>query len=113
MHFCPLKHLQRLPVWSLLFVRLFMGSLALAEQVDLVGETSTHDEEALDALQLAIRPGQIEGVAGPVGVGLLEPIGEVARVPFLSSRLRADECRSLLNSKNTINLCIIISCYRI
>jgi hypothetical protein len=37
-------------------------------------ETRTHDEEALDALQLAIMPGQIEGAAGPVGIGLLEPL---------------------------------------
>jgi hypothetical protein len=113
MHFCTLKHLQKLPLWSLLFVWLFMGSLARAEQVDLVNETSTHDEEALDTLQLAIRPGQIEGVAGPVGIGPLEPIAEVVRVPFLSPRLHIDECRSLLNSKNTISLCMIISCYRI
>ena len=113
MHFCPLKHLQQLPVWSVLFVWLFMSSLALAEQGELVSETSTHDEEALGALQLAIKPEQREAVTGPVGIGPLEPIAEVARVPFRSSRLRVDECRSLLNSRNTISLCMILSCYRI
>ena len=100
-------------MWGVLFVWLFMSSLVLAEQVDLVSETSTHDEEALGTLQPAIRPGQIIGVAGPVGIDHLESIAEVARVPFLSSRLRVEECRSLLNSKHTINLCMILSCYRI
>jgi hypothetical protein len=113
MHFCPLKHLERLPVWSLLFVWLFMSSLALAEQGPLVSETSTHDEEALGALQPAIKPGQREAVTRPVGIGPLEPIAEVARVPFRSSRLRIDECRSLLNSRNTVSLSMILSCYRI
>ena len=92
---------------------LFMGGVALAEQVDLVSETSAHDEEALDALQLAIKPGQIEAAAGPVGFDLLEPIVEVARVSFLSSRLRVNECSPLLNSKSTIRLFMILSCYRI
>jgi hypothetical protein len=113
MHFCPLKHLERLPVWSLLFVWLFMSNLALAEQGPLVSETSTHDEEALGALQPAIKLGQREAVTRPVGIGPLEPIAEVARVPFRSSRLRIDECRSLLNSRNTVSLSMILSCYRI
>ena len=113
MHFCPLKHLQKLPVWSVLFVWLFMSNLALAEQDKLVSETSTHDDEALGTLQLAITPGQREVVTGPVGIGPLEPIAEVACVPFRSSRLRVNECRSLLNSRNTISLYMILSCYRI
>jgi len=90
-----------------------MSSLALAEQGPLVSETSTHDEEALGALQPAIKPGQREAVTRPVGIGPLEPIAEVARVPFRSSRLRIDECRSLLNSSNTVSLSMILSCYRI
>jgi hypothetical protein len=113
MHVCPLKHLQKLPVWSVLFVWFFMSSLALAEQGKLVSETGTHDEEALGAPQLAITPGQREVVTGPVGIGPLEPTAEVACVPFRSSRLRVDECRALLNSSNTISLCMILSCYRI
>ena len=100
-------------MWSLLFVWLFMSSLALAEQGPLVSETSTHDEEALGALQPAIKPGQREAVTRPVGIGPLEPIAEVARVPFRSSRLGIDECRSLLNSRNTVSLSMILSCYRI
>ena len=113
MHFCPLKHLLRLPVWTVLFVWLFMSGLALAEQGKLVSETSTHDKETLGGLQLAIKPGQREAVTRPVGIGPLEPIAEVARVPFRSSRLRIDECRSLLNSRNTVSLSMILSCYRI
>ena len=100
-------------MWSLLFVWLFMSSLALAEQGPLVSETSTHDEEALGARQPAITPGQREAVTRPVGIGPLEPIAEVARVPFRSSRLGIDECRSLLNSRNTVSLSMILSCYRI
>lgn len=100
-------------MWSVLFVWLFMSSLALAERGKLVNETSTHGEEALGALQPAIKPGQREVVTGPVGIGPLEPIAEVARVPFQSSRLRVDDYRFLLNSRNTISLCIILSCYRI
>lgn len=100
-------------MWSVLFVWLFMSSLALAEQGNLVSETCTHEEEALGALQLALKPGQREAVTGPVGIGPLEPIAEVARVPFQSSRFRVDERHSLLNSRNTISLCMILSCYRI
>ena len=100
-------------MWSLLFVWLFMSSLALAELGPLVSETSAHDEEALGARQPAIKPGQREAVTRPFGIGPLEPIAEVARVPFRSSRLRIDECRSLLNSRNTVSLSMILSCYRI
>ena len=100
-------------MWSLLFVWLFMSSLALAGQGKLVSETSTHDEEALGSLQLAIKSGQREAVTSPVGIGPLEPIAEVACISFQSFRLRVDECRSLLNSRNTISLCMILSCYRI
>lgn len=100
-------------MWSVLFAWLFIGGVALAEQVDLVSETSAHDEQALDALQLAIKPGHIEVADDHVGIGPLDPIAEVARVPFLLSRLRVDEGRSLLNSQNTISLFMIFSCYRI
>ena len=100
-------------MWSLIFVWLFMGGVALAEQVDLVSETSAHDEEALDALQLAIKPGQIEAAHCHIPIGSLEPMTEVARVPFLLSRLRVNECSPLLNSKSTIRLFMILSCYRI
>ena len=100
-------------MWSLLLVWFFMGGLALAEQIDLVRETSPHDEQALDALQLALKPGQIEAADDHVGIAPLDPIAEVARVPFVLSRLRIDEGRSLLNSKNTISLFMILSCYRI
>ncbi|MEO7860836.1 MAG: hypothetical protein ABIU05_10395 [Nitrospirales bacterium] len=113
MQLCTLKYLQKLPVWSVLLVWFFMGGLALAEQIDLVSETSPHDEQALDALQLALKPGQIEAADDHVGIGPLDPIAEVARVPFVLSRLRVDEGRSLLNSKNTISLFMILSCYRI
>lgn len=100
-------------MWSVLLVWFFMGGVALAEQVDLVGETSAHDEQALDALRLAIKPGQIEPADCHLPIGPLEPIVEVARVPFVLSRLRVDEGRSFLNSKNTISLFMILSCYRI
>lgn len=113
MRLCTPKYLQKLPVWSVLLVWFFMGSLALAEQIDLVSETSPHDEQALDALQLALKPGQIEAADDHVGIGPLDPIAEVPRVPFVLSRLRVDEGRSLLNSKNTISLFMILSCYRI
>jgi hypothetical protein len=100
-------------VWSVLFVSLFMSNLALAEQVTLVSETSTHDAETLGALLLAINPGQREAITSPVRIGPLEPIAEVARIPFQSSLLRVDDCRSLFNSRNTISLYMILSCYRI
>ena len=100
-------------MWSVLFLWLFMGSVALAEQVDLMTETSTQDEQALEALQQAIKPGQTETTAGPVGIGPLDPVTEVAGVPFLLSRLRVNECRPLFNSKSTIRLFMILSCYRI
>ena len=114
MHFCTLNWVWRLSVRSVLFAWLFIGGVALAEQVDLVSETSAHDEQALGALQLALKPGQIGAADDHVGIGPLDPIAEVARVPFfLLSRLRLDECRSLLNSKSTISLFMILSCYRI
>jgi len=113
MRLCTLKYLQKLPVWSLLFIWLFMGGVVLAEQVDLVSETSAHDEQALEALQLAIKPGQIGAAADPVGLGPLDPVAEVTGVPFLLSRLRVTECSPLLNSKSTIRLFMILSCYRI
>ena len=100
-------------MWSLIFVWLFMGGVALAEQVDLVSETSTQDEQALEALQLAFKPGKVGVAAGPVEIGPLDPVAKVAGVPFLLSRLRVNECSPLLNSKSTIRLFMILSCYRI
>jgi hypothetical protein len=58
-----LRRFQKSPkllVWGLLLVWLLLGGLALAEQVDLLIETSTHDEQALYGLILAIKPGQTE-----------------------------------------------------
>src|SRR5262245_55770413 len=113
MHFCILKQLKSLSVWSLLFVWLFMGGVALAEQVDLVSETSTQDEQALDAWQLAIKHGHVEAAIDPIPINRVESVDEIAGVRFLLSRLLAAESRSRFNSTSTISLLVLLSCYRI
>lgn len=45
-----------LPIWVFLFIWLFFGGLALAEQMGLVIETSRYDEQALLELGQALKP---------------------------------------------------------
>ena len=113
MHCCILKQLKSLSAWSLLFVWLFMGGVALAEQVDLVSETSTQDEQALDAWQLAIKRGQVEAAIDHIPINRVESIAEIADVRFPLSRLLVAESRFRVNSTSTISLFVLLSCYRI
>jgi len=55
-----LRRLHRFAALGLLIIWLLMGASALAEQADILSETSSQDERALSRLVLAIKPGQIE-----------------------------------------------------
>lgn len=46
---------QRWVVGSLVLIWLSLGGLALAEQLHIVTETGSHDEQALEDLQLAVK----------------------------------------------------------
>lgn len=47
---------QTIAVWALLLVWLFFGGLALSERIGLLEENTAYDEEALAALQDALKP---------------------------------------------------------
>jgi hypothetical protein len=102
-----------LPAWGLLLVWLLLGGFALAEQVDLLIETSTHDEQALYGLMLAIKPGQ----AGVDCDRILAPAPnfvEDDRSTLALFSLSSDGSHPLLLTRtSTVPLFIVLSCYRI
>jgi len=65
---CPIRHrfgkavrncpgrAQRWVTWGLLVIWLLFGGLAFAEQINLLAETSSQDEDALSALASSIKP---------------------------------------------------------
>ncbi len=55
MKMCKIAYLHRFVVGYLLLVLLFLGGLALAEQLNIMPETSTSDEQALSSFQLAVK----------------------------------------------------------
>ena len=64
-----------------------MGELALAEQMHVVSETGSHDEDALASLQLAVKSEPFEDHAGPIPTNLLQPMIEEYPVSFVFSAL--------------------------
>lgn len=52
---CWTAHFNRWVMGSLMIIWLLLGSLALAEQLNIVSETGSHDEQALTDLQLAVK----------------------------------------------------------
>lgn len=103
----------KLPACGLLLVWLLLGGLALAEQVDLLIETSTHDEQALYGLMLAIKPGQagvdFDGILGPA-----PNLVEADRSTLALFGLRHDRSHPRLFTRmSTVPLFIVLSCYRI
>ena len=108
-----LQRLRSLPVYGLLLVWLFLAGVALAEQVDLLIETSTQDEQALSALVLAIKPGvtNADGHITIVGPAL------TSIAPALSSLLLfgviSDKPPSHLLSRASLPLFLALSCYRV
>ena len=106
---------EKIVLGGLVFVWLLMGGLSLAEQMNIVNETGTHDEDALDSLQLAVKSEPFEDHAGPIPTNPRQPIIEIDVDPvlFVFSPLRIDSSRPLLRSKNTFSLFLTVSCYRI
>ena len=110
---CGVIRFQKVVLGGLVLVWLLMGGLALAEQMNFVSETGSHDEDALDSLQLAVKSEQLEDHARPIPPNLHQPTIEVDPAPCVFSPLRIDTSRPLLRSKNTFRLFLIVSCYRI
>ena len=104
---------QKIVLGGLVLVWLLMGTLALAEQVNVLSETGPHDEDALANLQLAVKSEQLEDHAGPISTNPLRLTIELDPVPFVFSSLHIDPSRPLLRSKNTFSLLLMVSCYRI
>lgn len=67
MQMCRIVHFHRQIVGSLIVVWLLLGGLALAEQLNVVPETNSSDEQALTQLQLAVKS---ETLAASIGVPL-------------------------------------------
>ena len=113
MQICGVIRFQKVVLWGLVLVWFLMGGLALAEQMNVLSETGTHDEHALDSLQLAVKSEPFEDHAGTIPTNPLQSNIQVDNAPFLCSPLHLDTSRPLLRSKNTFSLYLILSCYRI
>ena len=113
MQICRVMRFKKVVLGGVVLVWLLMGGLAFAEQMNVVSETGSHDEDVLDSLQLAVKSEQIEDHAGPIPTNPFQPTIEVDPVPCVFSPLRIDTSRPLLRSKNTFSLFLIVSCYRI
>lgn len=103
----------KLPAWGLLLVWLLLGGLALAEQVDFLIETSTHDEPALSGLMLAIKPGHT-GIDCDRIIGPAPNIVEPDRSTLALFSLSGYGSHPLLFTRtSTVPLFTVLSCYRI
>lgn len=60
-----IAHLQRWIVGSLVAIWLLLGGLALAEQLTVVPETNSSDEEALGQFQLAVKSDTLDASSAP------------------------------------------------
>ena len=86
------RRLMLVTCWGLLLAWLFFGSLALAEQLNLMMETSAQDEQALSELASGLKPdvltveGRLGGavtVAASTGPSLLVT-ATVDQVPWMT-----------------------------
>ena len=65
-------------IWGIVFIWLFFGSLAFAEQLNLLAETSNEDEEVLSWLASSLKPA-VPSLEGP----LISPVSSIPPSPVL------------------------------
>lgn len=112
MRMYPVVHFQRWVLKSLVVIWLLMGGLAFAEQLDVVSETGSHDEQALEHLQLAVKSEARDDSTGPIPSDLLQLPVAVRLVTIVTPLFGGPTC-PLLRSKNIRSLVLITCCYRI
>ena len=84
---------------------LLMGSIAFAEQVNVMTETGSQDEEALEHLKHAVKP---EAVHDSTGACLALVQGLIPDAPAVPTPASA-----LVSPPNTRSLVLLTACYRI
>lgn len=94
-------------------VWLLLAGLALAEQVEVLVETSSHDEQALSALAFAIKPGAASRVDDAGNIAIALPLIEPVRSSFALFGVNSDKSDCPLLSHPSLALFIALSCYRI
>ncbi|KXK00573.1 MAG: hypothetical protein UZ03_NOB001002738 [Nitrospira sp. OLB3] len=103
---------QRWVLGTLVVIWLLMGGLVLAEQLNVVTETGSHDEQALEHLQLAVRSETLDDSTGALPPDLLQLSVAVCLVR-IGTLVASNPTCSLLGSPHTRSLVLLTCCYRI
>ena len=107
-----LVHFQRQILGSLIVVWLLLGGSALAEQLNIVPETNSSDEQALTQLQLAVKS---ETLAASIGVPLpnLFALSNIVRPSTSVASVFSNLIDSFPISMHTRSLPRFTCCYRL
>ena len=109
---CTSPHLQRWFFGSLLVMWMLMGSIAFAEQVNVMTETGSQDEQALEHLKHAIKPEAVHDSMGAWPQHLL-PLLALVQGMIPDATVVLTPVSSLVSSSNTRSLVLLTACYRI
>ena len=109
---CTSLHLQRWFFGSLLVMWMLMGSIAFAEQVNVMTETGSQDEQALEHLKHAVKP---EAVHDSMGAWPqhLHPLLALVQGMIPDATVVPTPVSSLVSSSHSRSPVLLTACYRI